>query len=207
IKSSALLTKEEIEKDLNFKLLDQTILVTFHPVTLERNTAADQFRALLDAIDYFQDLRVIFTKPNADTNGRAIIQLIEEYVDKNSQKAIAFTSLGQQKYLSTLQYVSMVVGNSSSGIIEVPSFGIPTVNIGDRQKGRVQADSIINCLPQKETIISALSKAMDSKFRAQCKNVKNPYGDGGTATKIINILKEQIGKIDNTKKSFYNLGV
>ncbi|MGE5581371.1 MAG: UDP-N-acetylglucosamine 2-epimerase [Bacillota bacterium] len=205
IKNTALFTKEELEKALDFELTDKTIFVTFHPVTLETNTAAEQFQALLNAIDSFPDLRVIFTKPNADTNGRIIITLLEEYVRQNPQKAVAFSSLGHQKYLSTLKYVSTVVGNSSSGIIEVPSFGIPTVNIGDRQRGRVQAKSVINCLPIKENIVAGITKAFEPRFREECQRVHNPYGDGNTAERIINILKDQISKINNTKKTFYDL--
>jgi GDP/UDP-N,N'-diacetylbacillosamine 2-epimerase (hydrolysing) len=165
IKNLTLLTKEELEKGLDFELTDETILVTFHPVTLESNTSTAQFQELLQALDCFPKLRVIFTKPNADPNGRIIIKLIDEYVYQNHDKSIAFTSMGSKTYLSAIKNVCMVVGNSSSGIIEVPSFGIPTVNIGDRQKGRVQAESVINCLPRKESIVNAINQALDCGFK------------------------------------------
>ncbi|MCL6589526.1 MAG: UDP-N-acetylglucosamine 2-epimerase (hydrolyzing) [Firmicutes bacterium] len=205
IKNSTLLTKKELEDALDFKLTDETILVTFHPVTLENNTAASQFRELLLAIDCFPNLRVIFTRPNADPDGRVIIKLTDEYVRQNHNKAIAITSMGQQKYLSTLKYVSMVAGNSSSGIIEAPSFGIPTVNIGDRQKGRVRAESVINCLPYKESIVKAIKQAFDPGFRLKCQQVINPYGDGNAAVKIMEILQTKIELISNPKKKFFDI--
>lgn len=207
IKNMILFTKKQLEDVLEFKLTKETILVTFHPVTLENNTSAFQFQELLLAIDCFPNLRVIFTKPNADANGRVIIKLIDEYVHKNHDKAIAFTSMGQQRYLSAIKYVSAVVGNSSSGIIEVPSFGIPTVNIGDRQKGRVQAGSVINCLPQKESIVNAINQAFDYDFKIKCQKVFNPYGDGKTAAKIIKILDTKVNLKNNTKKKFFNIDI
>jgi len=205
IKRTRLLNKSELEKVIKFKFGDRNVLVTYHPVTLERNTAKSQFKELLSTLDIFQGLKVIFTKPNADVGSRIIIKLIEEYVKNNPNKAIAFSSLGQQKYLSTVKYVDTVIGNSSSGIIEVPSFGKPTVNIGDRQKGRIKAKSVIDCNPSKESIFKALRKAFTPQFREFCKTVENPYGDGRAAKRIMRILKKKAFCIRGIKKSFYNL--
>ena len=143
IKNLKLLSKKELQKELNFTLNKHNLLVTFHPVTLENNTAQEQFQNLLDALDEQKDTNIIFTKANADTYGRIINKMIDEYVLNNSGKAIVFTSMGQLKYLSAMQFVDAVVGNSSSGIIEAPSFKTGTINIGDRQKGRIKALSII----------------------------------------------------------------
>ncbi|MFZ5639690.1 MAG: UDP-N-acetylglucosamine 2-epimerase [Bacillota bacterium] len=206
IKNLTLLTKQQLEKELNFKFGKRNVLVTFHPVTLENYTSESQFRELLSALDHFKDLKIIFTKPNADPNDRILIKLIDEYVKRNSDKAAAFVSLGQLKYLSTINYVDAVVGNSSSGIIEVPSLGKPTVNIGDRQKGRIRADSVIDCSPKKESIIRALRKAFQPDFSKLCKEVDNPYGDGNSAEKILTVLKEKTDKI-KLKKTFYDLKV
>ena len=205
INDMELLTKHELEKELRFEFGYRSILVTFHPVTLESDREGSQFRELLGAIDYFKEAKIIFTKPNADPHGRVIIKLIDEFTARSPDRAVVFTSLGELKYLSAIQYVDVVVGNSSSGIIEVPSFGKPTVNIGDRQKGRTKAKSIVDCRPKKEDIIRALKKAFSPQFRNFCKTVENPYGDGNSAKRIIRVLKEQVTKIKNTKKRFYDL--
>ena len=180
----------------------ETALITYHPVTLENNTSEEQFMELLSALDEMEHLNVIFTRPNADTGGRVIIKLIDEYVKKNYTRSVAFTSLGILKYLSALKYIDLVIGNSASGRIEAPSLGLAVVNIGDRQKGRIRAASIIDCKPEKESIINAVKKALD--LREFCKNVKNPYGDGNSAEKINDILKEKINDIKGIKKTFYN---
>lgn len=207
IKELKLLTRQELEAALGIEITTSTVLTTFHPVTLENNSAAEQFQELLAVFDSFPDLKVIFTKPNADTNGRVIIELMDEYVSGNPGKAKAFTSLGQLKYLSAIKYAGAVVGNSSSGLIEVPSFGRPTVNIGDRQRGRVQAESVLNCLPQKDSIILALEKALSPDFQALCRKVQNPYGNGNTAEKIVQILMQQKNRLLDIKKSFYDIEV
>jgi len=204
IKRLKLLSREEFEKSINFKLNKKNILVTFHPVTLEKATAKEQFEELLNAIDELKDTNIIFTKANADTDGRVINKMIDEYVAKNKNKAIAFTSLGQLRYLSALQYVDAVVGNSSSGIIEAPSFKIGTINIGDRQKGRIKAKSVIDCEPKKENIKKAFEKLYSSEFQKLLKNVKNPYeNEKFPSKKIVEVLKNT--KIENIKKSFYDL--
>jgi GDP/UDP-N,N'-diacetylbacillosamine 2-epimerase (hydrolysing) len=204
IKRLKLLSKEEFEKSINFKLNKKNILVTFHPVTLENNTAGEQVRELLNAIDELKDTNIIFTKANSDTDGRIINKMIDEYVLKNKHKAIAFTSLGQLRYLSAMQYVDAVVGNSSSGIVEAPSFKIGTINIGDRQKGRIRAESVINCEPRKDSVLKAFEKLYSKEFQEKLKNVKNPYGDGNSSKKIKEILKS-INLYNILKKSFYDI--
>jgi GDP/UDP-N,N'-diacetylbacillosamine 2-epimerase (hydrolysing) len=159
IKKLALLNKSDFEKAIDKKLFNKNLLITFHPVTLEKQSAEEQFSQLLQALDEFENTLLIFTKPNSDKDGRIIIRMIDEYVQKNSNKANAFTSLGQFRYLSAIQYMDAVVGNSSSGIIEVPAFMVPTVNIGDRQKGRLIGPTIFNCQPKKKDIKMAIEEA------------------------------------------------
>lgn len=204
IKRLNLLSKEELEKSISFKLDQKNILVTFHPVTLEKRTAKEQFKELLDAIDDLQNTRIIFTKANSDTDGRVINQMIDEYVSKNAHKSIAFVSLGQLRYLSALRFVDCVVGNSSSGLLEAPSFKIGTINIGDRQKGRIKACSVLDCEPTKAGICAAFERVYSEEFQSSLKSVKNPYGDGCASRQIIEILKKaDFGNI--LKKQFYDL--
>ncbi|UYF43470.1 UDP-N-acetylglucosamine 2-epimerase [Aliarcobacter cryaerophilus] len=204
IKRLKLLSKDEFEKLIEFKLNIKNILVTFHPVTLENSTAKEQFQQLLDAIDELEDTNIIFTKANSDTDGRVINQMIDEYVTKNFQKSVQFTSLGQLRYLSALQYVDAVVGNSSSGLAEAPSFRIGTINIGDRQKGRIKASSVIDCEANKNSIVKAFAKLYSKEFQNSLINVKNPYGDGCASKRIVEILKN-VDLKNILKKSFYDL--
>ena len=156
IKKLNLMNQQEFEQSISFKLGRKNLLITFHPVTLEHATAGEQFQNLLNAIEELQDTIFIFTKPNADTEGRIIIQMIDEYVYRNAHKAVAFTNLGQLRYLSAMQFMDGVVGNSSSGLAETPTFKIGTINIGDRQRGRIKAESVIDCEPNKESILAAI---------------------------------------------------
>ncbi len=206
IKRLKLLSRDEFEESINFKLNKKNILVTFHPVTLENSSAKEQFQELLDAIDELEDTNIIFTKANSDTNGRIINQMCDEYVLKNSNKSICFTSLGQLRYLSALQYVDAVVGNSSSGLIEAPSFKIGTINIGDRQKGRLKAKSIIDCDSLKSSILQAFEKLYSEEFESILINTNNPYGDGCASERIIKELKK-VDLKNILKKSFYDLKV
>jgi GDP/UDP-N,N'-diacetylbacillosamine 2-epimerase (hydrolysing) len=204
IKRLELLSKEEFEKSIKFKLNKKNILITFHPVTLENSTAKKQFEELLNAVDELEDTNIILTKANSDTDGRVINSMIDDYVSKNSDKAVGFTSLGQLRYLSALQYVDAMVGNSSSGLAEAPSFKIGTINIGDRQKGRIMANSVINCSSDKESISEVFERLYSSEFYEKLKSTVNPYGDGSASLKII----EEIKKIDLEnilKKSFFDL--
>jgi len=199
-----LLSKEEFEDTIGFKLAEKNILVTYHPVTLEHSSAQEQFQNLLDAIDTLQDTHIIFTKANSDTDGRVINRMIDEYVSENSAKSIAFTSMGQLRYLSALQYVDAVVGNSSSGIAEAPSFKIGTIDIGDRQKGRIKADSIISCEPIKSDILNAFEKLYSKVFQESLKKVQNPYGDGMASKKVLGIIRT-ISLSGVLKKKFYDI--
>lgn len=207
IKEIELLSKKELEKELDFTLGNKSILVTFHPTTLEIGTANVQIDNLLNALDKFRnEVKIVFTKSNSDSMGRLINQKIDEFV-KTHENSKAYFSLGTKKYLSLLQYVDCVVGNSSSGIIEVPSFKKATINIGDRQKGRFKPISIIDCECTQEDIEFAIKRGMDMQFKDLIKEFKNPYGDGNTSDKIINILKSEFLKEINLKKSFYNIRI
>lgn len=204
IKRLKLLSKKELEEAIGFTLGKQNLLVTFHPVTLEKATAESQFKNILRALDELEETHLIFTKSNADTDGRIINRMIDDYVSMRQEKAVVHTSLGQLRYLSTIQYMDGVVGNSSSGIIEVPSFKVGTVNIGDRQLGRIKVASIIDCKPSYEGVQSALSKLFSGDFKKQIKSTVSPYGDGGVSEKIIHHIRE-IPLQGIVKKTFYNL--
>ena len=204
IKKLKLLSRKEFEESIDFKLNKKNILVTFHPVTLEDSTASAQFKNILDALDELKDTNIIFTKANSDTDGRIINSMIDEYVQNNRDKSVGFTSLGQLRYLSALQYIDAMVGNSSSGLIEAPTFKVATINIGDRQKGRIMADSVINCSSDIVSMRNALAKLYSSEFNKVLSNVCNPYGNGGASKKIKDAIKKV--SLDNIlKKSFYNI--
>ncbi len=204
IKRLKLLSKEEFEKSINFKLTKQNIIVTFHPVTLENATSKLQFQNLLDAIDTLNDTNIIFTKANSDTDGRIINNMIDRYVQDNSHKSVCFTSLGQLRYLSALQYVDAMVGNSSSGLAEAPSFKIGTINIGDRQKGRMQSRSVINTNTSTSSIKNAITKLYSNEFQNSLSNVVNPYYQENSVLNIIEILKN-IELQDILKKEFQDM--
>lgn len=203
IRHLKLLDRKAFEESAGFTLGEKNLLITFHPATLGDESAPRQFSALLAALDK-TDANLIFTKPNSDNGGRAIIAMTDEYVARHPGRAVAFTSLGYLRYLSALQFVDAVVGNSSSGIAEVPSFGIPTVNIGDRQKGRIQAASTINCPPEEAAITQAIGRAYSPPFRKQAANAENPYEKPGTAKAILDIIRDYPLK-GITQKRFYDL--
>ena len=203
IKAVPLMTKDELEASLDFKIDTQTILVTYHPVTLGGDPAKD-IREFLDALDQFKDLKVIFTMPNSDTGRDAIALAVENYVKNHSNRAKAYTSLGLKRYLSTLQFVKAAVGNSSSGIIEVPSFGIPTLNIGDRQKGRLASKSVVNCGTSKDEVIAGLKLCLSEEMQKAAKTYENPYAKPDTANLIYQELKNVVLAGLNLK-TFYDL--
>ncbi|HZJ77006.1 MAG TPA: UDP-N-acetylglucosamine 2-epimerase [Oscillospiraceae bacterium] len=205
IRELKLLDKNKLEQSINFKFGKQTALVTFHPVTLENKTSKNQFEELLDALDKIDNLKLIFTKANSDTDGRIINQMIDEYVENNLERAIAFAPMGQLKYLSAMKYVDLVIGNSSSGIIEAPFFNVPTINIGDRQKGRVQVKTIINCQPVEKEIYNAIELGLSTQFKEKSRNLVNPYGDGDVTRKITDKIKFNLNKGIDIKKVFYDL--
>ena len=199
IKRVQLLNRSDLEKELEFEFQDKNLLITFHPVTLDRVSSPHQFMELLKALDTLgTDEGIIFTKANADPQGRNINQMIDKYVESHP-KAKAYTSLGQVNYFSVIAQVDVVVGNSSSGLYEVPSFGKPTVNIGDRQKGRLQAASIINCQPQE----AAIKQAITAAFALDCSNIRNPYGDGNSSIQMLSVLKSVPDYRVLLKKQFF----
>jgi len=205
IKKLTLLNRPQLEAALGFQLGPKNLLVTFHPVTLEDDTSAGQMAELLAALEPHEDTHLIFTMPNADTGGRALIDMVEQFV-ADRPNARAYTSLGQLRYLSCLRHVDGVVGNSSSGLIEAPSFGIGTINIGDRQRGRLKAKSVIDCVPDRASIATALTRLYSPSFRALLPTVRNPYGDGGADEKIVRVLKEY--PLESIlKKTFHDLPV
>lgn len=206
IKKINLMTKEELERSIHFEIDENTVIVTYHPVTLENNTVEEQFLNLLKVLDRNPKIRMIFTKANADTNGRIVNELIDKYAAQNSERACAFMSLGQKRYLSALKYCRIVIGNSSSGIIEAPSFGKPIINIGDRQKGRICADSVINCGYTQQEIQQAMETALTEEFENKARNCRNPYEKENTAANIISVIKDYLlnDKI-KLKKGFYDI--
>jgi len=206
IKKLNLLNKKEFEKSIGFRLNKKNIIITFHPVTLENSTAKKQFKTLLSFIDKLEDTHIIFTKANSDTDGRIINKMIDKYVEINRDKSVAFVSLGQLRYLSALKFVDAVVGNSSSGLIEAPSFKIGTINIGDRQKGRIIADSVIDCSNDFKSIKKAFKILYSKSFSNIIYKVKNPYGEGGASLDIKKIIKKTNLK-NILKKSFYNIRI
>ena len=200
-----LMTKEELADNLQFDLSKPYAVVTFHPTTLEGGQAGSQFLEVLKAFDYHSEMHFIFTKANADANGRIVNKMIDEYVSKH-KNTMAVDSLGTLRYLSAVKYADMVIGNSSSGIVEVPSFRVPTINIGDRQKGRIQAQSIINCEADYEQILDAIQCAVSEDFLTKNCNGLNPYGDGKTSQKVVEyIIKNIKDKPVNLKKKFYDI--
>lgn len=200
-----LMNKEDFEESIDFCLGKINFLVTFHPLTLSKITPDKVMANLFSALDYFSDAKIIFTKGNADTDGRVINRLIDDYVRQNPLRSIAFTSLGQLRYLSAIQYVDVVIGNSSSGIIEVPFMKKPTVNIGDRQKGRIKATTVIDCDENKESIIKAIEKALSQSFQVTLTKAVSKYGYGDASVKIKEIIKNY--PLDNNilMKKFYDL--
>jgi GDP/UDP-N,N'-diacetylbacillosamine 2-epimerase (hydrolysing) len=203
IKKLDLLDRPALETALEFKLGPKNLLITFHPVTLENETSAIQMTELLAALEALEDTHLIFTMPNADNDGRVLIDMIDQFV-ANHPNARAYSSLGQLRYLSCIKYVDGVIGNSSSGLIEVPSFSKGTINIGDRQRGRLKAESVIDCDPFKQSIVNALQHLYSDTFQEKLKHIHNPYGEGGASKKVVEILQDHsLGSI--LKKSFLDL--
>lgn len=199
------LSKEKFEESIDFKLGKVNFMVTYHPVTLNERGSEELTKQLMVALNHFPQASIIFTKPNADADGRIITHLIDEFVRNNPERTAAFQSLGKLRYLSALNYIDVVIGNSSSGVIEVPMFKKPTVDIGNRQKGRIKGTSIIETAENSEEIINAITRALDPEFRkTHVEQSENLYGDGMTAEKIKRSLKYcDLKEILN--KSFYEV--
>lgn len=203
IQRLTLLERDALEASLDFKLGPRNLLVTFHPVTLEGQSSAQQMAELLAALGELKDTHLIFTMPNADTGGRELAGMVDAFVATHPNARV-YASLGQLRYLSCMKLVDGVVGNSSSGLAEAPSMGVGTVNIGDRQKGRLQAASVIDCPPERDAIFDAIQRLYAPDFRGALPTVSNPYGDGGASAKIVQIIKDQpLAGI--LKKSFHDL--
>lgn len=203
IKKLELLDREAFEKSIDFKLKKRNVLITYHPVTLEKEAPIQTFENILTALDELGDTGLIFTHANSDKNGRIINKMITEYVETHKDKAIAFKSLGQLRYLSALQFVDFVIGNSSSGILEVPAFCISTINIGDRQKGRICSESVINSTNTLEDTKKSITFALSKQFRDKIKQQEMLYGNGTAAEQILKVIKEH--PVIPLKKSFYNI--
>jgi len=203
IKNTKLLSKHEFEKSINFKLNKKNILVTFHPATLDSSKPEKQFKELLLALDLLKDTHIIFTKANADSGGKKINDMIEKYVKNNRIKSSFYSSLGQLRYLSAISHVDAIVGNSSSGITEAPFFKKASVNLGNRQKGRIRVSSIIDCEVKSELILKAINMACSKAFHASITNIATPYGEGNASEQIVKILISYNLK-NILQKSFYD---
>lgn len=205
------LSRAELEQSLGAPLLEKNLLVTFHPATLASASATSdesaeaQMQALLDALSALDQTRIIITFPNADAGYKPMISAITQFCADNPN-ALHFASLGQQRYLSLMRYVDAVVGNSSSGLAEAPSFGIPTVNIGDRQRGRMKASSVLDCPPEPTAILEAIQLCYQPEIRARAKSCVNPYGDPGAAKRIVTAL-ESIPLTGLRNKHFHDIAV
>lgn len=202
LKRSPLMSIDDLSASLGFDLNSPYFLVTYHPVTLADEDPATSFRALLAALDDYPDYRIILTYPNADNGGRAITALLDDYAGCQSARVLPIPSLGFQRYMGALANCAAIIGNSSSGIIEAPSFGIPTVNVGVRQDGRMAAKSVLHCKPDRMAIRAAISTAVSRDFAASCKTVSNPYGCGDASPQIVRVLETLSGPLT---KHFYDL--
>jgi len=204
IKKLKLLSKKDLESHLGIKLRKKNFLITFHPETLDPKEANHHFQELLAVLEEEKESLLIFTFPNADTGNKALLKSLEDFVKINQDNCLLYKSLGQLYYLSLMKYAHAVVGNSSSGIIEAPSFKIATINIGKRQEGRIRAASVIDCNPDRESIKKAFKKVYSTAFAEILKQVKNPFGNGGAADKVIKYLKSC--NLDELRfKKFYDL--
>ena len=193
---------EELSRSLSFSLGKPFFIVTYHPVTLADEDPESTFQILLDSLDEFAECQVILTYPNSDNGGRSIIPMLENYAAQNQGRVLATPNLGQKRYLSAVKHSAAVIGNSSSGIIEAPSFDVATINIGQRQEGRLSAKSVIHCRPDKTEIVSAIKTGMHKKYKGDNEIVCNPYGEGDASKKIIYLLKS---RDLSTVKSFHDL--
>ena len=207
IKKLKLLSREELQQDLGFHFGKINFLVTYHPVTLSKTGSSRPMKELLQVVDSYKDAKIIFTKPNSDTGNSDIVRMIDEYVALNPQRAVAFTSMGQLRYLSTLQFIDVVIGNSSSALIEVPEFHKPSINIGDRQKGRLIASSVVSCRDEKNSIIQAIDKVLSVEFQKTLNNVVSPYvaKDELSVSQRIKAVIKNIEIQDLVMKRFYDL--
>ena len=183
-----LLEREELTKAIGFSLDKPYFMVTYHPVTLEAGGASDSLVNLLKVLDEYPNHQLIVTYPNADTHGRKLIEILDEYQSANPSRVLLTRSLGQLRYLSAMKYCDAVIGNSSSGLIETPTFNVPTVNIGNRQKGRIAGETVLHCDESLESIKDTISKAVSADFIEHCQKSSNPYGTGDSSERIVEKL-------------------
>lgn len=200
-----LLSLEELEKSIDFKFRKINFLVTYHPVTLSHIDPSEAVCELVHALENYKDVGIIFTQANSDTDGRIINEILNKYVEKNTNYMIMVNTLGQVRYLTAIKYVNVVIGNSSSGLIEAPAFRTPTVNIGDRQRGRIKGESVIDCDENVESIIKAIDKALSDSFRRKIKTIDSPYGKENVSSKIVHILKNADISPKKIMKNFYDV--
>ncbi len=204
VRRTPLLNRADLEAALDFRLGALNFLITFHPATLDTEDAVSQCRQLLAALDAFPDAHIVFTLPNADPGGRAIIPELEAYVARHPDRCRLYASLGQLRYLSLMRQVRVVIGNSSSGIIEAPTFGAATVNIGDRQKGRLRARSVIDCIAERLSIEDAIARALDPAFQSLLPTMENPYGVGDASGRMLAVLRS-VDLAELGRKPFFDL--
>ena len=205
IKMLKLLSKDELSKSIGFDLnAAPYMVVTYHPVTLSKDGAVEDLKQLLVALHEYPNHKFVISYPNADTHGRALIKLLDDFQRDMHDRVFLVQSLGQIRYLSALKFCDLVVGNSSSGLIEVPTFGVPTVNIGNRQKGRLAGETVVSCSGDRGSILRAIDEALSKKFKKKCQNAKNPYGEGDSSSKILRtILTEELDGL--VFKSFFDM--
>jgi len=203
IERNSMMGMKELSASLGFDLRHPYLLVTYHPVTAIEEDPRRSFAAILQALDVFAECQIVLTYPNADNGGRALIAQLEDYAKRQTERVLAIVSLGASRYLSAMRHAAAVVGNSSSGIIEAPALGVPSVNVGSRQLGRLAAKSVLHCAPDQVAIEQAISTARSPDFVAQCRNVVNPYGHGNAAVEVMKILATHTGPFH---KHFYDLG-
>jgi GDP/UDP-N,N'-diacetylbacillosamine 2-epimerase (hydrolysing) len=204
LKNTNLLDRDDFEHDIDFHLGALSFLVTYHPETSSVEGPEKPFKELLGALDHFSQAKIIFTKANADASGRSINQKIDEYAERNPSRVKVFTSMGQLLYWSAIKNVDIVLGNSSSGLIEVPALKKATVNIGERQRGRLRADSVIDCEEKEQAIVSAIEKGLSPAFTSLLKNVVSPYGQGNASFQIKEYLKN-VSLQNVLMKQFYDV--
>lgn len=205
IKRLELLPREALEKALDFRFGQRNLLVTFHPVTLEEQSGVDQLSELLHGLNHFPDTHVIFTEANADSMGNQLNRMIADYQQAHPDKTVSFKYMGQLRYLSAMRIVDAVVGNSSSGVIEAPVLGTPTINVGKRQSGRIKAASVIDCLPQREAIAAAIDTVFQGGRALTAASEPLPFGSGGAARRMGRLLSEL--PLNNIlMKQFHDLG-
>jgi UDP-hydrolysing UDP-N-acetyl-D-glucosamine 2-epimerase len=205
IKNLHMLTKEQLKHELGISIGNKMLQVTFHPTTLDEDSVR-QFKQLLLALDERGEFQIVFTRPNADGGSSEFDRMIDEFVAKNSERSYAFASLGYTKFLNLVSYCVAMVGNSSSGVIEVPSLKVGTINIGNRQKGRICSDSVIHCKPEKAEILAALDKVCSAEYIENLQQIKNPYGSNGSSAEIVKQIKLCLDNYAGMYKQFYDIG-